>query len=36
MKEEIMTFQFGCGLKECPRLETNLLFEHERDEGEER
>jgi hypothetical protein len=35
MKEEIMTFQFGCGLKECPRLETNLRFEYEGEEGEE-
>jgi hypothetical protein len=35
IKEEIRTFPFGCGLEECPRLETNLRFEYEGEEGEE-
>jgi hypothetical protein len=34
MKKEIRAFPFGCGLEECPRLETNLRFEYEGEEGE--
>jgi hypothetical protein len=33
-KERIMEFPLGCGLEECPRLETSLRFEDERKVGD--
>jgi hypothetical protein len=33
-KERIMEFPFGCGLEDCPRVETSLRFEDRRKVGD--
>jgi hypothetical protein len=35
LKERIMKFPFKCGLVDCPRLETSLMFEGQAEDGKD-